>query len=54
MNCPDFIVWLRYLDNMCNVIVCLSGCDVMNFEIKEGYISNKVVFLHDQKSRQKI
>ena len=29
------------------VIVCFSGCDVINFEI------NQVVFLHDQKDNVK-
>ena len=38
MNWPDFIVWLplllEILGNMCIAIVCFSGCDVINFEIK--------------------
>ena len=37
MNWPNLIVWLpllhQILGNTCIVIVCWSGCDVINFEI---------------------
>ena len=47
-NWPHFIVWLplllEILSNMCIAIVCLPGCDVINFEIK-GPISGLRQFL---------
>ena len=51
-NWPNFIVWLSLLSellvNMCIVIVCKPGCDVMNFEVNFIFLI-KPFFLHDQK-----
>ena len=56
INWPHFIVWLslplEILSNMCNLIVCLLGCDVINFEINLN-LSNQAIFLHDQKVKTK-
>ena len=58
INRPNFIVWLPLLlemSNMCNVIVCIPGYDVINF-------ANNLIFLikpfcymtEDKNSRQKL
>ena len=48
------IVWLallpEMLGNMCIVIVCLPGCDVINFEISLIF-QIKRIFLHGQKAK---
>ena len=38
--------------NVCIVIVCFQGCDIINFEI--NLFSNQHVFLHDQKVKKKV
>ena len=52
INWRSFIVWLsllrEILGNMCIVIVCWPGCDVMNFEVNFIFLF-KPFFLHDQK-----
>ena len=49
INWPNFTVWLplllEILGNMCIVIVCFLGCDVIHFKI--NLISNQDVFPHD-------
>ena len=53
INLKYFIVWLylllEKLSNMCPVIICFPGNDVMNFEINIGF----PIKLFD-KSRQKL
>ena len=53
----NFDIWLplflQILDNMYIVIVCLPGCDVINFEINLIFLT-KMLFLHDQKGKTKI
>ena len=46
-NWPNVIVCL------CIVIICGPICDVINFGINRGFF-NQAVFLHDQKSKQKV
>ena len=52
---PNFIAWLplflETLGSMYIAIVCYPGCEVINFEIT--FVSNQVVFLHDQKFKAK-
>ena len=43
----------KILGNMSIVIVCLPGCDVMNFEINLIFLI-KTFFLYDQKVESKI
>ena len=54
-NWPSFFVWLpslrEILGSMCIAIVCLPGCDVINFEINLIFLA---VFLQDQKVMTKI
>ena len=49
-------VWLlllhEILGNMCIVIICQQGCDVMNFEINVNFLI-KLFSLHDQKVKTK-
>ena len=44
--------FFEILGNMCNAIVCFPDCDAIDFEI--NLTSNQAMFLHDQKSRQKL
>ena len=41
------------LGNMCIVIVCEPGCDVVNFEVTLTFLI-KQIFLRDQKVKTKI
>ena len=43
---------VAFMGNMCIVIVCQPGCNIMNFEIKL-YLSNQVVFAYMTKKSQK-
>ena len=56
INCPNFIVWLplllEILGNMCITIVCLPGCDVINFEINLVFLIKAFCYM-TKKSRQK-
>ena len=57
INWPNFIVWLPLLleiwCNKCIIIVCFSGCSVMNFEINLSFLI-KAFFYIIKKSRQKL
>ena len=57
INWPNFILWLplirEILSNMCVVIRCEPGCDVINFEINFIFLV-KPFFLHTQKVKTKI
>ena len=54
---PSFIVWLALLFdilvNMCIVIVCKPGCDVIGFEISLIFLIKQFSYM-TKKSRQKI
>ena len=56
-NKRNLVVWLplflEMLSNMCIVIVCWPGCDVINFEINLIFLM-KLFGLQDQKVRTKI
>ena len=53
---PNLIGWLlllrKILGSICIVIVCSTGCAVINFEINLIFLI-KALFLYDQKSTQK-
>ena len=57
INWPNFIVWLlillEILGNMCIMIVCWRGCDIIKFEINLIYLINTFCFM-TKKSRQKL
>ena len=59
INKPNFIAWgclyfARYLAvSTCIVIVCLTGCEVIKFEISLVFLITSF-FLHDQKGKTKI
>ena len=44
---------LEILGNMCIVIVCFPGCEVINFEVNLIFLI-KLLFLHDQNVKRKI
>ena len=52
INWPNFIAWLclllEILGNMCIGIVCVPGCDVMDFDINLIF-QIESFFLHEQK-----
>ena len=45
INWPNFIIWLHLLleilGNICIVIVCWEGCDVMKFEWALSFLSSR-------------
>ena len=53
----NFIVWLplrcEILGNICIVIICKSGCDVINFETSIIFLI-KLFILPDQKAKTKV
>ena len=53
INWSNFIVWLLLLleifGNMCMVIVCFPGCDVMNFEINLILLINILIILRKKR-----
>ena len=57
INCPNFIfcfsLFREILGNMCIVIVCFPGSDVINFEVNL-IILIMPFFLHDQNVKTKI
>ena len=57
MNRPNFNVMLplllEILGDICIAIVCLPVCDVINFEVKLSYISNRFP-TRPKKSGQKL
>ena len=54
---PNFIallsVHLEILGNMCVAVVCFSGCDVVNLEIKLIYLIKPFFYL-SKKLREKL
>ena len=52
INWPNFIAWfsllLEILSNICVVVACYPGCDVMDFETNFIFLIEPF-FLHDQK-----
>ena len=57
INWPDFIVWLPLirgmLDNICVLIVCQPGCDVISFEINLIFLI-RLFFYMTKKSKQNV
>ena len=49
INWPDLIVWLSFfheiLGNICIVIACFQGCDVVNLEIDLIFLINLVSYI---------
>ena len=56
INWPNVIVWLllslEILGNMCIVIICCPGCDVISFEVNYNFLTNPRFYL-PEKSGQK-
>ena len=51
LSSDQFPILLEILGNMCIATVCVSGFDVINFEINLIFLA---VFLHGQKVKKKI
>ena len=57
INWPNFIAWLslllEMLVNVCIAIVCLPGCDVIDFEINLIFLTKPFSYM-TKKSRHKL